>query len=115
MTTEMVEGRWYVSGDNPKHVVDHEGFTIADATSARKARQIIKEHNSHAELLAALRRMDGLVEKLWKSVPWGQTVNLPVQDLNEAPMQAKRAILNATTNPTTQPAKETRDADRKHA
>lgn len=47
------------------------------------------------ELLAALERMDALVEKLWESVPWEQTSNLPIAELNEAPLQAKRAIARA--------------------
>lgn len=96
LENETIAGQWYVHGDDTKMVVDHQGFLIASATNARTARQVVREHNVHAELLAALRRMDGLVEKLWKSVPWGQTWDLPVQELNEAPNQAKRAILAAT-------------------
>jgi len=48
------------------------------------------------DLLAALEGMDALVESLWKSVPWGDTFDLDVQALNEAPTRAKRAIAKAT-------------------
>ena len=44
------------------------------------------------ELYAALKRMDALVEGLWKSIPWGQTFNLDIAALNEAPLAAKRAL-----------------------
>lgn len=47
------------------------------------------------ELLEALKGMTDLMDKLWKAVPWGQTFNLPVQELNEAPILAKRAIAKA--------------------
>lgn len=50
------------------------------------------------ELLAALKRMDLLVELLWDCVPWGKTWNLPITELNEAPLQAKRAILRAESH-----------------
>jgi hypothetical protein len=47
------------------------------------------------DLLAALKGMVALVEKLWPAVDWGKTFNLPVRELNEAPIAAKRAIANA--------------------
>lgn len=46
MASKMIEGNWYVSSENNKHIVDSEGFTIADATSARKALQVVREHNA---------------------------------------------------------------------
>lgn len=47
------------------------------------------------DLLEALKAMDDLIEKLWGAVPWGKTFNLPVAELNAAPLQAKRAIAKA--------------------
>ena len=47
------------------------------------------------QLLEACKRMDDLVEKLWAAVDWGKTFNLPAQELNEAPIAAKRAIAAA--------------------
>jgi hypothetical protein len=47
------------------------------------------------ELLEALKRMDELVDSLWESVPWGKTFNLNVALLNEAPIEAKKAIAKA--------------------
>jgi hypothetical protein len=44
------------------------------------------------DLYAALRRMDALVDGLWKSIPWGQTFDLDIAALNEAPTAAKRAL-----------------------
>lgn len=44
------------------------------------------------DLFAALQRMDALVESLWKSIPWGETFNLDIAALNEAPLAAKRAL-----------------------
>lgn len=46
MATKTIEGLWYVHAKDEKLIVDHEGFTIADATSPRKALQIIREHNA---------------------------------------------------------------------
>lgn len=97
LENDTIKGQWYVHSQDAKLVVDHEGYTVADAHNARLAKQIVREHNINPELLAALKRMDGLVEKLWKSVPWGQTFNLPVQELNEAPLEAKRVIQRATS------------------
>lgn len=47
------------------------------------------------DLLDALEAMDALVENLWKAVPWGQTHDLDIVALNEAPLKAKRAIVKA--------------------
>ena len=46
-------------------------------------------------MLRALERMDALVESLWDSVNWRKTFDLNVALLNEAPLDAKRAILEA--------------------
>jgi len=96
LESETIKGNWYVHSENPKLVVDHEGYTVADVADKKTALRIVREHNQFAPMLDALKRMDALVEKLWKCVPWGKTWDLPVQELNEAPMQAKRAIQQAT-------------------
>lgn len=62
------------------------------------ANRILTSVNAHDQLVAALEAleaMDDLVEKLWKAVPWGKTFDVPLQELNEAPPRAKRAIVRA--------------------
>lgn len=43
--------KWLISSQDSRHVVDEEGFTVADATSDSAARRIVYDHNS---ALAAL-------------------------------------------------------------
>ena len=38
--------RWLISSENPRHIVDEEGFTIADASGAREAMRIVHDHNN---------------------------------------------------------------------
>ena len=47
------------------------------------------------ELLEGCKGMVDLMDKLWDSVPWGDTFNLSVQELNEAPIAASVAIAKA--------------------
>ena len=47
------------------------------------------------ELLEALKDMEALMAKLWDSIPWRDTWDLPVQALNEAPIKARAAIAKA--------------------
>lgn len=47
------------------------------------------------ELVESLGAMDDLMDKLWKAVPWGETFNLPLQELNEVPTRAKRLLNRA--------------------
>jgi hypothetical protein len=63
--------------------------------NVKRADEIARLRDINADLLEALKRMDALIESLWDSVPWGQTFRLPVQELNEAPIQARRAIAKA--------------------
>lgn len=87
--------------------IGHQGVPVASVYGsldfpcgdAEQEAQVMAECRANAyliaaapELLAALKAMDDLVEKLWGAVPWGKTFDLPVAELNAAPLQAKRAI-----------------------
>lgn len=52
----------------------------------------------NAELVAALEGMDALMENLWGAVNWGSTFRLNAILLNEAPLNAKRALAKAKGN-----------------
>lgn len=49
----------------------------------------------YPEVLASLKAMDSLVEMLWDAVPWGETFNLDVAQLNKVPMECKATIAKA--------------------
>lgn len=67
----------------------------AERRLKRKYRPKLELWDELVEALEALAAMDGLMDKLWKAVPWGQTFNLPLRELNEVPMQARRVLNRA--------------------
>lgn len=71
---------------------DCGGYARSRTEGLANARLIAAE----PELLEALRKMDALMEMLWKAVPWGKTFNLDAAMLNEYPLAARRAIAKAT-------------------
>lgn len=88
--TDEPKNRWTYERELGE-IVDDEGNPVA--TMVRGDAGLVLA--AAPQLLAALERMDALVERLWKSVPWGKTWDLPVKELNEAPIQARIAIARA--------------------
>ncbi len=67
-----------------------------DANVAERKR-VKRLHDAAEDLLEALKDMAALMDSLWESVPWGDTHDLDVTALNEAPMKARAAIKKAET------------------
>ena len=92
-------GPWVLDYNrDASRIKDAEGITLAVAYDLRRDADGTEEY-ANARLITAapalyeaLKRMDALVEGLWKCIPWGKTFDLDIAALNEAPLAAKRAL-----------------------
>ena len=98
-------GPWRIAGDG-----DHEEIELCCVESAtHDAIAIVADaHTDHGDplpnarliaaapdLLDAAKQMQGLMDNLWKAVPWGKTAGLRADLLNEAPLALQQAIAKA--------------------